>query len=238
MAKIFFCGDPHGKYEHIIRAVETYRPDALVLLGDQTAQRPLDVESAPILDKTQIYWICGNHDTDSAENYDNLFESKLKGRNVQERRVVEVGGILIAGIGGVSREKIWDGNAAPIVDSPQDFMKTIGPGNKWRDGLPLRHRSTVFPSTVRSLADMRVDILVTHEGPDLHHFGKSALTKLAQDLHVKKAFHGHHHQNINYSDGVWHGVSLCAITELDTGIWKTKLINPGVMSKKRDPLAQ
>ena len=116
MARIFFCGDPYGKYEHIIRAVETYRPDALVLLGDQTARRPLDVELALILDKTQIYWICGNHDTDNAESYDNLFESKLKSRNVQERRVVEVGGILIAGIGGVFREKIWDGNAEPIVD--------------------------------------------------------------------------------------------------------------------------
>lgn len=98
--------------------------------------------------------------------------------------------ILIAGIGGVFCEKIWDGNAAPMVDSLRDFMKTIGPSNKWRDGIPLRHRSTVFPSTVRWLAGMRVDILVTHEAPDLHRFGKSAFTKLAQDLQVKKAFQG------------------------------------------------
>lgn len=77
MAKIFFCGDPHGRFNHIIRAVEAYRPEAIVLLGDQTAKHPLDIELAPILEKTKIYWIPGNHDSDNELVYDNLFGSAL-----------------------------------------------------------------------------------------------------------------------------------------------------------------
>lgn len=237
MAKIFFCGDPHSKFEHIIRAVGKHGPEAIVLLGDQAARHPLDVELASILDVTKIFWISGNHDTDTAEQYDNLFESELKGRNIQERGVIAAGGILIAGIGGVFRDTVWDGNTAPIINSPRELMKSLGPGNRWRGGIPLKHRSTIFPSTIRSLAGMRVDVLVTHDAPGMHRFGKTAFTTLAKDLYVKKAFHGHHHHTIDYPGGVWHGVSLYAITELDTETWETREIDPGVVAEKGDPLA-
>ncbi|MBC7501557.1 MAG: hypothetical protein H7315_13825 [Herminiimonas sp.] len=33
-------------------------------------------------------------------------------------------------------------------------------------------------------------------------------------------------------------MSLRAITGLDTGTWETKVIDPGVVPKKRDPVAQ
>jgi Calcineurin-like phosphoesterase len=32
--RIFFCGDLHGHFEHIIEAVHAYRPAAVVLLSD------------------------------------------------------------------------------------------------------------------------------------------------------------------------------------------------------------
>ena len=47
--QIFFCGDVHGNFKHIIEAVEEHGPAAVVLLGDIQAQRPLELELAEIL---------------------------------------------------------------------------------------------------------------------------------------------------------------------------------------------
>lgn len=46
--KLFFCGDPHGRFDHIIEAVESHQPDAIILLGDIQPKRPLDQELASI----------------------------------------------------------------------------------------------------------------------------------------------------------------------------------------------
>ena len=234
MPKIFYCGDPHGRFNHIVRAVEKHRPEAVILLGDQTAKQPLDIELADILDKTKIYWIPGNHDSDNETHYDNLFESGLKGRNIEDR-IITVAGITIAGIGGVFREKVWDGQV-PGNDTPRNFMKTIGASNRWRGGLPLRHRTTIFPSDIQKFEGMRVDVLVTHEAPDLHRIGNVALTRLAQSLSVRKAFHGHHHKMIKYPGGVWQGVSLAGIVALDTETFQTTVIDDGLVSTKTLPL--
>lgn len=97
---ILFCGDPHGHFGHIIEAVQEHQPAAVILLGDLQAQRPLEVELALILDKTEVWFIHGNHDTDSEADHDNLFGSKLANRNLHGR-VVEIAGQRIAGLGGV-----------------------------------------------------------------------------------------------------------------------------------------
>ena len=235
MSTLLFCGDPHGRFKHIIGAVEKHRPEAVILLGDQTAAQPLEIELADILNKTEVFWITGNHDTDNEQHHDKLFESKLKGRNIQERGVVSVDGILIAGIGGVFREKVWDGTlltARGDMTSPKDFARTCGAGNRWRGGTPLKHRSSIFPSMVDKYRGMRVDVLVTHEAPDLHKHGNAALTRLAHDLGVRAAFHGHHHQRIAHPGGVWQGVSLCGIVALDTVTFEVIEIDPGRVSTK------
>lgn len=77
MPTILFCGDPHGEFNPILQAVSLHRPDAVILLGDMTLERPLHIELAPILNQTQIWWIPGNHDTDSERYYDNLYSSEL-----------------------------------------------------------------------------------------------------------------------------------------------------------------
>ena len=46
------------------RLVQEHQPAAVILLGDLQAKRPLEVELAPILDKTEVWFIHGNHDTD------------------------------------------------------------------------------------------------------------------------------------------------------------------------------
>ena len=73
--RVFFCGDVHGNFKHIIEAVAEHAPAAIVLLGDIQAQRPLELELelAKILDETDVWFIHGNHDTDSEADYDNLF---------------------------------------------------------------------------------------------------------------------------------------------------------------------
>lgn len=60
--KILFFGDPHGDFDPVLDAVERLGPEAIVLLGDLQARQPLHLELAPILEKTIVAFIHGNHD--------------------------------------------------------------------------------------------------------------------------------------------------------------------------------
>ncbi|MDQ2990666.1 MAG: metallophosphoesterase [Pseudomonadota bacterium] len=212
---IFLCGDPHGVFGHIVASVLEHRPAAIILLGDMKCARPLDVELRDIIGKTQICYIPGNHDTEHAASYDNLVTSPCENLH---GRVLDVAGVRIGGLGGVFRRKVWNPDAEPewsAQRSPEAFLRTLGRGNRWRDGLPLRHRSTIFPSELDLLARQRADVLVTHEAPGAHPNGFEALTRLAAGMGVTRAFHGHHHADLAYADGVWTGVGLRGITALD-----------------------
>ena len=185
------------------------------------AQRPLEIELAPILTSTEIWFIHGNHDTDSEADHDHLFGSKLADRNLHGR-VVEIAGQRIAGLGGVFRGRVWAPPAAARFDSPQQYLAQCGKGNRWRGGLPLTHRSTIFPVDFEKLQKQRADILVTHEAGSAHPHGFAAIDQLARSLGVRTSFHGHHHDQRDYSaertrlgfDAF--GVGFCGITD-DTG---------------------
>ena len=75
-----FFGDAHVQCEFVIRFVEKYHPEAIVLLGDIEAQRPLEVELATILDLTEVWWIHANHDTSFETEYDSLVGSAFAHR--------------------------------------------------------------------------------------------------------------------------------------------------------------
>lgn len=64
MGDLFFCGDTHGEFQHVIDAVKSHRPEAIIFLGDLQARQPLEIELKEILDLTEIWFIHGNHDTD------------------------------------------------------------------------------------------------------------------------------------------------------------------------------
>lgn len=196
---IFFCGDTHGRFEHIVQAVREHRPAAVVLLGDLQAQRPLEVELAEILGMTEVWFIHGNHDTDSEAAHDHLFGSSLAAHNLHGR-VATVAGVRIAGLGGVFRARIWCPPGPSHFTSQQDFIRRGGKGNLWRGGLVLRHRSTIFPADARQLAGQQADVLVTHEAPSCHPRGFAAIDELARRLRAEKSFHGHHHDSLDYSD--------------------------------------
>ena len=222
-AKIFFCGDVHGSFRHLIDAVREHAPAAIVLLGDIQAQKPLDQELEWILNETEVWFIHGNHDTDSAADYDNLFGSQLADRNLHGR-VVEIAGVQIAGLGGIFRGQVWRPPEDPNYRSAEDFARTQGAGNRWRDGLSLKHRSTIFPDKYDQLAKLRAEVLVTHEAPVVHPHGFDAIDHLARQMQAHTTFHGHHHDSIDYS-AEWgqmgqkaYGVGFCGITTLQGAV--------------------
>ncbi|MDE2599069.1 MAG: metallophosphoesterase [Rhodocyclaceae bacterium] len=217
---IFFCGDPHGNFEHIVEAVQQHRPAAIVLLGDVQARQPLERELQAIVDLTEVWWIHGNHDTDSDTDHDNLFESALADRNLHGR-VVEIAGVRVAGLGGVFRGQIWGPPDAAAYQAPADFLLRCGKGNRWRDGLPRKHRSSIFPAEYQQLMCEQADILVTHAAPSCHPHGFSAIDELARRLGVRQTFHGHHHRDIDYVEHASHlgfmayGVGFCGVQDQD-----------------------
>ena len=196
-----FFGDPHGDLESVIAAVEHFRPEAIVLLGDIQARQSLHIELSSILDLTEVWFIHGNHDTDSDADYDNLWESDLADRNLHGR-IVEIAGYKVAGLGGIFRSKMWDPrqpieNAA--FQSSDAMRRTMKREERWRDGISRKHRSSVFPEDFQQLLRSGpADILVTHEAPSAHPHGWQAIDELAEALGVQLVVHGHHHQNIDY----------------------------------------
>lgn len=198
--KIIFFGDPHSKFEPVIRTVLRDRPEAIILLGDIEARQPLQVELASILDLTEIWWIPGNHDTDKDASYDNLWGSTLAHRNLHGR-IATIAGYRVAGLGGVFRQTVWDPRLSPMqaqFQSERHLLGHIKRHERWRDGISLRHRSSIFPVDYARLADGRADILVTHEGLGGARYGQPVLNALATRMGVRLAVHGHLHQFIDY----------------------------------------
>lgn len=197
LPEIFFCGDPHGEFAHINEAAREYKPKAMVILGDMQPPAPLEVILAEALKHTEIWWIPGNHDTDTDEFYDYLWRSDLASHNLHGR-VANVAGLRIAGLGGVFRGQVWMPDGQPNYFCPATFIRRVGAGNIWRGGLPRRHRSTIFPSVYQSLLKQRADILVTHEAAGCHRKGFCAVDRLGEALKVKWIFHGHQHEDRAY----------------------------------------
>ena len=199
--RLAFFGDPHGDFEPVIRAVLRFRPAAIVLLGDLQARRPLHVELAAILGLTDVWFIHGNHDTDTASHYDHLWDCELAHRNLHGRAAT-VAGYRVAGLGGAFRASIWDpGLAIPKAEFhfAEKLRRHMDPGEHWREGISLRHRSSIFPDEFMRLAQQRADILVTHEGLGGAVHGQPVLNLLATALGAGLVVHGHLHRDIDYA---------------------------------------
>ncbi|WP_038369271.1 metallophosphoesterase family protein [Brackiella oedipodis] len=197
--RILFFGDMHGTFDHVLPVVQRYRPQAIILLGDIQAEQPINALIQEIMQLTQVWWIPGNHDTDSEAIYDNVYGSLLADYNLNGR-VVDIAGLRVAGLGGVFRGKIWHPHDMGWqFFSRQEFYESLSHRARWRDGISLRHRSSIFPEDYMNLRQQQADILVTHEAPSSNLYGFAALDRLAQQMAVKKLFHGHHHDYYDYS---------------------------------------
>ena len=199
LPEIFFCGDPHGEFAHINEAARVYKPKAMVILGDLQPPGPLEEVLAEALQYSEIWWIPGNHDTDTDEFYDRLWRSPLAGHNLHGR-VANVAGVRIAGLGGVFRGQVWMPEGQPNYFCPATFIRRVGVGNIWRGGLPRRHRSTIFPSVYQNLLRQKADVLVTHEAAGCHRKGFGAVDRLGLSLKVRWMFHGHQHEDCVYGE--------------------------------------
>jgi len=227
---IFICGDNHGHFDHIIQACKEHRPSAIISVGDITETLPYGVNEpayislAPVLDLgIQFYWVPGNHDTDSANQYDSLFpacpNTNLHGK-VMTLHDPDLGRVRVAGLGGIFRGQIWRPPEPQHYASAEDFARRMGKGNTWRGGLPLKHRSTIFPDVYERLSEMKADLLITHEAPSYHPMGFDEIELLAAAMGVKQSYHGHHHEALDYSrfaarDGFEaFGVGFCGIVAI------------------------
>ena len=88
------------------------------------------------------------------------------------------------------------------------------------------------------MAELRTDILVTHEAPSYHPHGFSILDTLAQSMGVQLVVHGHHHDALD-SSALWQiqgfrsfGVGLCGITAIDLE-GRAQVIVPGERDHER-----
>jgi len=217
MTEILFCGDPHGRFDQINRLARERRPAAMVLLGDFDLARPLEQEIAEAAALCRILHIHGNHDTDSEAAHDHLWHSALAEHSIHGR-VVEVGGLRIAGLGGVWRSSVWNAHSGEIrYRSRADWLAGEPETSRWRGGVALRQRSSVWPEDYEALAGQRADILVCHEAPAAHRFGVALIDRLAAAMGARLIVHGHHHEDYRTERGgvTVIGVGEAAVTALD-----------------------
>jgi hypothetical protein len=144
MSTVLYCGDPHGRFRHIIEAAGHTRASAVVLLGDLEPQRPLHVELAPLIERgVPVWYIHGNHDADSDELWMRLWGSELAECNVHGRVVTLPDGQRLAGLGGVFRESVWypsssaTRDGAPAFRSMREHARSTG--REWPSPQALGH---------------------------------------------------------------------------------------------------
>ncbi|GER05651.1 hypothetical protein JCM17846_33330 [Iodidimonas nitroreducens] len=173
-AAIAFIGDPHGQWDDIRHQIEQQLDQgvaiaAIVPVGDMELERPLHEELALFLDMgIAVHWIHGNHDSDHAHWHDHLFGSRLQDKTLHAL-VKEIEGTKLAGLGGVFRGEIWfpQPREAPArFPTRTGFVDNLDHHKRWRKGLPLKHRTSIFPEDFARLEQQEsADILVCHEGP-------------------------------------------------------------------------
>jgi predicted phosphodiesterase len=193
---IVLAGDPHGNFAPILRACAARAPGALILLGDCELRVPLRRQLAPLFALGwAVHWILGNKDAETAVAFDNLAadfpEGDIGGR------VIEVGGLRIAGLGGVFKPRIWDPGAdePPGFATRDAFLASLDAREHWRGGLPLWHRDSIFPEDFAELAQQCFDVLIAHEAPSSHRHGFAVIDRLAEAGAARLIVHGHHHES-------------------------------------------
>ena len=205
-AGIVFIGDIHRRWDLVARGLTTLARPArhVVLLGDMECTAPLDRLVAPILAHgAGLHWIFGNHDSDGGpEMLANLVDparNPLTSAGALHGRVVEIGGLRVAGLGGTFNTRVWTPPRPPRLHGRAELaedMTRLGPG--WSaDSAAALGRTlaalAIWPEDVAALVEQRADILVTHEAPSSHPAGVAALDELARAMGARLVVHGHHH---------------------------------------------
>ena len=222
---ILFYGDPHGEWRPLLAAVQENRPAAVVLLGDCDLDMPLRQKLAPVWELVPCWrWICGNHDADTEAQFDHLFTDYPAGN--LHAVLAGLAGHTVAGLGGIYKEKVWHPGKfnAPVFRTRDDMIRRTARFDRWRGGVPRKHRDTIFYEDHETLGQLRADILVTHEAPGCHPNGFVAIDELAQQMGVRLVVHGHHH--VSYEGRTADGIPVRGLAQaepwlLDPAKWWT-----------------
>lgn len=203
---LIFIGDIHQDWQRIEAGLATLAtpPKAAVLLGDIECAQPLDHLAAPLLDRgVAVYWIHGNHDYDAGPDmWANLASAERNPRTAPgalHRRVAEIGGSRVAGLGGTFLPQVWRGNAPPRLHSRTQLAEDLRRNRPELDPDSLAALAAFFadtaiwPEDVDALAAQQADVLVTHEAPSSHPEGMAVLDQLARGMGARVIVHGHHH---------------------------------------------
>jgi Icc-related predicted phosphoesterase len=197
MSGIIIYGDPHGEWGPLLSACEEQRPEGVVIVGDCDLTMPLRRQLAPLFGAgIPVFWIPGNHDADTSARYDFLWSDHPDGN--LHGRMESIGGLACAGLGGVFRGRVWyprEEMSEPKYASGEDFVRSLAHQERWRRGLPLRQRDTIFPDDVSALMRVRADVLVTHEAPSSHENGFVGIDAAAAACGARLVVHGHHHRS-------------------------------------------
>lgn len=199
LKRIWFLGDVHGEFQHIVRALlaEEVKPRWLVFLGD------IDIDHKPFAEileplrrnfpETRVAFIYGNHDADSYDSWQMLHACgdaiSLHGQ------VVELDGVKVAGLGGNFLGKVWRPPGEPTFRNKSETMNR-GP-YQFRGGQRPNPslNAAIYPDDVETLSKQRAHILVTHEAPSCHPYGFEALDNLSRAMGIIRSFHGHMHDD-------------------------------------------
>lgn len=205
---IVFVGDLHRRWDYLEQGLAALPepPAAAVLLGDMECDAPLDVLAAPLLRQgVAVHWIFGNHDYDGGpEMWANLAtpdRNPLTASGALHGRVVEIGGLRVAGLGGVFRRRVWEPPLPPRLRRRADLAADLealeagwNPAQRQALGQALAAMA-IWPEDWEALLGQRADVLVTHEAPSSHPAGVAALEELARAMGARLMVHGHHHVN-------------------------------------------
>ncbi len=203
---IILIGDIHRRWDYVARGLAALPRPArhVILLGDMECHAPLDALAAPILAHgATLHWIFGNHDADGGpEMWANLIDparNPITAAGALHGRVVEIGGLRIAGLGGTFRPRVWHPPNPHRLHRRADLtadMAVLGAG--WSDeaaatlGASLAAMA-IWPEDIDALAAQRADVLVTHEAPSSHPAGAAVIDALARAMGARLIVHGHHH---------------------------------------------
>lgn len=191
--KILFAGDPHGDFKPLIAAVQEYKPEAVVLLGDYDLEMPLESYLQEIVGLTEIWWIAGNHDFGTPSKHKNLFHSALADKGLH-LKVTEIAGVRIAGLGGIFLGRVWYPPQQPKWLGKRHYLHNQ-PANIKHTAMSLKYKGAIWYDEFEALKTLKADILVTHEAPGSHRHGFDVIGELAAAMGVKHIFHGHLHEN-------------------------------------------
>lgn len=204
---VLIYGDPHGEWRPLLRACAEARPSAVVIVGDCELEVPLRQQIQPVFEAgIPVRWIPGNHDVDTVEWHDRLWGDCPDGN--LHAKWASLGGMTVAGLGGIFKERVWYPRMSAAVPNYPDrraYLRHFKAAERWRGGLPLPTRATIFPEDAAAVGKLRADVLVTHEAPSSHRHGFVGIDAVATVCRAKLVVHGHHHESYGgrLLNGAW-----------------------------------